>query len=165
MRDVRMHWKESRIFLGKNTVAQVALGRTVEEEYKDNLHIISQKLEGNSGLLFTNRSKQEALTYFSTLEFPEFSKAGFLPEETIVLKPGVLAFNPSIMEQLRKLGLVVETNNGKLELRTAFTAATKGVALTPEQATMLKHMDRPLTKFKVGIECYCNLTNGKIEEY
>lgn len=42
MRDVRMDWKESRIFLGKNSIAQVALGRTVEEEYKDNLHLISQ---------------------------------------------------------------------------------------------------------------------------
>ena len=42
MRDVRMHWKESRIFLGKNTIAQVALGRTSEEEYKENLHCISE---------------------------------------------------------------------------------------------------------------------------
>jgi hypothetical protein len=79
-----MDWKESRIFLGKNSVAQVALGRTTEEEYKDNLHLISQvklllstlhfdnvlavcvflqRLEGNSGLLFTNRSKKEALRY------------------------------------------------------------------------------------------------------
>ena len=37
-----MHWKESRIFLGKNTIAQVALGRTSEEEYKENLHCISE---------------------------------------------------------------------------------------------------------------------------
>ena len=44
MKDVRMDWKESRIFLGKNSIAQVALGRTVEEEYKDNLHLISQVL-------------------------------------------------------------------------------------------------------------------------
>ena len=42
MRDVRMHWKESRIFLGKNSIAQIALGRTEAEEYKENLHLISQ---------------------------------------------------------------------------------------------------------------------------
>lgn len=30
-----------RLFLGKNSIAQIALGRTPEEEYKDNLRHIS----------------------------------------------------------------------------------------------------------------------------
>ena len=42
MRNIRMDWKESRLFLGKNSVAKIALGRTEEEEYKENLHLISQ---------------------------------------------------------------------------------------------------------------------------
>lgn len=42
MRNIRMDWKESRLFLGKNSIAKIALGRTEEEEYKENLHIISQ---------------------------------------------------------------------------------------------------------------------------
>ena len=78
---MRMHWRESRIFLGKKKVAQIALGRTEEEEYKENLHLISQRLGGDSGLLFTSRSKPEVLRYFSELDFPEFAKAGHLPEE------------------------------------------------------------------------------------
>lgn len=41
-KDVRMHLRESKIFLGKNTVAQIALGRSPEDEYKDNLRQISQ---------------------------------------------------------------------------------------------------------------------------
>lgn len=53
-KDVRADWKESRylnpsytcsslirLFLGKNSIAQIALGRTPEEEYKDNLRHIS----------------------------------------------------------------------------------------------------------------------------
>jgi Insertion domain in 60S ribosomal protein L10P len=70
-----------------------------------------------------------------------------------------------MMEQLRKLGLVVEMNNGQLELRTAFIAAKQGEPLTPEQATLLKHLDMPISKFKVDIITYCNLKNGNVEEY
>lgn len=164
MRHVRMDWRESRIFLGKNSVAKIALGRTEEEEYMDNLHLISQKLVGQSGLLFTNRSKKEVLKYFKALEFPEFPKAGFVPEENIVVKVGVLDFTVSMVDQLRKLGLIVEVKDGKLELREQYIAAKKGVALTPEQATMLKHLNRPLTHFKVGVESYWR-KDGKIEEF
>ena len=42
MRGIRMDWRESKLFLGKNSVAKIALGRTEEEEYKENLHLISQ---------------------------------------------------------------------------------------------------------------------------
>jgi mRNA turnover protein 4 len=59
VRDVRADLKESRLFLGKNSVAQVALGRSPEEEVRDNLRNVSSKLDGDSGLLFTNRSKKE----------------------------------------------------------------------------------------------------------
>lgn len=41
MREIRFQWKESKIFMGKNTVAQVAFGRSPEEEYKDNLRNVS----------------------------------------------------------------------------------------------------------------------------
>ena len=42
IRSIRMEWKESKIYLGKHTTAQIALGRTAEDEYKDNLRNISK---------------------------------------------------------------------------------------------------------------------------
>ena len=39
----------------------LALGRTTEDEYKDNLHKLSKHLRGQTGLLFTNKSKEEVL--------------------------------------------------------------------------------------------------------
>ena len=45
LKDVRMDWKESRIYMGKNRVAQVALGRTEEEEIRDNIRFISEVSE------------------------------------------------------------------------------------------------------------------------
>lgn len=41
-KDIRMHFKESKIFMGKNKLAQVALGRSTEDEFKDNLMNLSQ---------------------------------------------------------------------------------------------------------------------------
>ena len=42
MRQVRMDWKESKLFMGKNSVAQIALGKTIEDEYQPNLRQISK---------------------------------------------------------------------------------------------------------------------------
>ncbi len=39
---MRMDWKDSRFFLGKNKIMQVALGRNAEEEYQENMHKISE---------------------------------------------------------------------------------------------------------------------------
>jgi hypothetical protein len=38
------------MFLGKNSVAQIALGRTPEEEYKDNLRHVAKVCTTDSGL-------------------------------------------------------------------------------------------------------------------
>jgi mRNA turnover protein 4 len=46
-KDVRMEWRESRFFLGKNTISRIALGRTPEDEYKDNLRHVSEVENGN----------------------------------------------------------------------------------------------------------------------
>lgn len=40
--DVRVDFKDSKLFMGKNSIAQLAFGRTVEEEYKDNLRNMSK---------------------------------------------------------------------------------------------------------------------------
>ena len=55
-KDVRMHWRESKIFMGKNKIAQIALGRSPEDEFKDNLRHVSEVIKGRSGkgsLLFS----------------------------------------------------------------------------------------------------------------
>lgn len=39
----------------------IALGKSADDEYKDNLHSISSELKGQTGLLFTNKTKKEVL--------------------------------------------------------------------------------------------------------
>jgi len=152
-REVRMHFKESKIFMGKNSVAQIALGKTTEDEYKDNLKNVSKLLEGNVGLLFTSRADEEILDYFQNYDHPEYAKAGAIPDETVVIPAGELVFPVSMLDELRKLGLIVEVDNGKLTLREPYTAAAVGTPLTPEQARILVKLEKPIISFTIKLLC------------
>eukprot|EP00128_Syssomonas_multiformis_P007702 Colp12_sorted_trinity150504_noHs@16388 len=162
-REIRMDWKESKIFMGKNSIAQIALGRNPEEEYKDNLRHVSKKLEGSVGLLFTNRKKDEVLKYFKSYAAADFAKAGAIPTEEIVLQPGVLDFPTTMLDTLRKLGMVVEVDDGTVVLRSPITISSVGVPLTPEQAKILVKLDTRTIEFKVRVEA--SWENGKYKEY
>jgi mRNA turnover protein 4 len=61
IKDLRMLHKDDRYFLGKNSVMSIALGRSPEEEPRDNLHQLSKHLTGNSGLFFTSRPRKEVV--------------------------------------------------------------------------------------------------------
>jgi len=97
------------------------------------------------------------------LSYPEYAKAGAIPNETIVLQPGPLQFSGTMLEHLRKLGLVVEIDNGTLELRSSFVACKTGIPLSPEQAKLLVHLEKPLIEFKIKVESFW--VDGKVEEY
>jgi mRNA turnover protein 4 len=161
-KDVREHFEGSKISLGKNKLMQTALGKSSEDEYKENMHLIGDKLVGESGLLFTDLPKKEVITYFENLRVSDFAKAGVVPKESIIIKPGPLTFPPDMLDQLRKLGMVVEIKNGTVVLQTGFQATTKGVALSPEQAKVLVHMGKKISVFKVNVTGYWH--DGEFED-
>jgi len=60
---LRTYFREEKsVFLmGKNTVMQVALGKTEEEAYKPNMHLLAENLRGNSGLFFSNKEPESII--------------------------------------------------------------------------------------------------------
>ena len=82
---------------------------------------------------------------------PMEAKAGVIPKDSIVMKPGPLKFPVDMIDQLRKLGLVVEIENGVIVLKTTFQVAKKGTALSPEQAKILVHMGKKICVFNVQV--------------
>jgi mRNA turnover protein 4 len=150
-KDVRVDWRESKIFMGKNKVAQVAFGRSPEEEYKTNLRNISNLMEGNVGVLFTSRPKKEVTKYFKKFSYKDFAKAGTVLDDEIVLEPGFLDFPVSMVEELRLLGMVAEADNGKVALRSRIVVAKSGEPITPEQAKILVKMDMRTVDFKLSL--------------
>ena len=60
--------EDSRFFLGKNKVIQVALGKTPEDEHADNTHLLSKYMRGQVALMLTNKSKEELEKYMADRE-------------------------------------------------------------------------------------------------
>lgn len=100
------------------------------------------------GLLFTKRPREEVLKYFDTLSVADYAPPGFVHSETIVLPAGELGAWPvSMMDQFRKLGVVVEVEDGLLLNRHELNMCTAGEPITPEGAKLLV---RPTAVLLVG---------------
>ena len=77
-KEVRARWRESSLFLGKNKLMALALGRTPEEEVRDNLRHVARRLRGGAALLATSRPKTEVLDFFAKFSRAQFATAGAL---------------------------------------------------------------------------------------
>ena len=91
------------------------------------------------------------IRYFKKFSAFDYAKAGAIPSKDIILPAGELNFPGSMLDQLRKLGLTVELDNGKISLKSMFIVAANGEPLTPEQAKLLVHMKQPLIAFKINL--------------
>ena len=70
MADVRRRFVAGRTFLGKNKVAQVALGRSESEAYAPQTHLVSDHLLGQCGLLFTDEPEEDVIRSAAQLVTP-----------------------------------------------------------------------------------------------
>ncbi|XP_043256928.1 mRNA turnover protein 4 homolog [Colletes gigas] len=151
LKDLRAEWKDSRFFFGKNKVIALALGKSKENEISDGLHKLSEALKGQCGLLFTNRTKKEVLKWMEEYEVLEYARSGFIIDETITLPEGPMPdFAHSLEPHLRQLGMPTALQKGVVTLIKEYTVCKKGQALTPEQARILKLLDKPLATFKLS---------------
>jgi len=150
---VRQEFKQdSRFFFGKNNVMAIALGRSSENEYKDGLHKISKRFQGQCGLMFTNRPISQVLEYFASFKELDYARAGHEVDETVTLPAGPLEhFAFSMEPQLRKLGLPTQLQKGVITLLSDFVVCTEGDKLTPDQARILKLLEKTLATFRVTL--------------
>eukprot|EP01059_Diplonema_ambulator_P012589 TRINITY_DN2297_c0_g1_i1.p1 TRINITY_DN2297_c0_g1~~TRINITY_DN2297_c0_g1_i1.p1 ORF type:complete len:222 (+),score=33.30 TRINITY_DN2297_c0_g1_i1:64-729(+) len=147
---VRQDLSDSRIFMGNNKVMAVALGRTKEDSYKENLFKIARRLTGSCGLLFTNRSKKEIKDYFSGFEIADYARSG--TPSTIdwtVPKGPITQFGHEMMDQLVKLGLPIKLDRGTLLCLADTTVAQEGEPLTPQATQLMKLWDIKSIQFKI----------------
>lgn len=165
IKDVRNSWKHSRFFFGKNKVMMVALGKSAEEEYRDNLHRVSKRLMGNVGLLFTNKTKDEVVKYFEGFVETDYARSGNIATETVVLPEGPLEdFQHSMEPQLRQLHLPTSLKKGIIHLTSEHTVCKVGDTLTPEQARILKLFAKPMAEFKLKLAASWS-NNGAFEVF
>ena len=160
---------EGRIFLGKNKLLQIALGRTPEDEYSDNLHKLSKSLSGSVGILCTNQNAPDVEGYFANLQVEDFARAGATSPKTVLLTKGQIETHPvSMVEQFRKLGMPVEVKNGRVAFvggREEWEVCKEGRELSVEQCKILVHMGVKLATFRIGLVCRWEKDEGSVEEF
>ncbi|XP_040079107.2 mRNA turnover protein 4 homolog [Ixodes scapularis] len=157
LKDVRQEWKDSRFYFGKNKVMAVALGRCIDEDHRENLHRVSERLRGQCGLFFTNAPKEKVLTWFEEYSDPDFARSGFRATERVFLDAGPLPqFQHSLEPHLRHLGLPTSLQKGVVTLIKDHEVCKEGEVLKPEQASILKLLGIKMAEFKVSMEFLWN---------
>jgi mRNA turnover protein 4 len=160
---------DGRIFLGKNKLLQIALGRGPEDEYSDNLHKLSKILSGSVGILCTNQSASDVEEYFAKLAVEDFARAGAIAPRSVSLTKEQVETHPvSMVEQFRKLGLPVEVKNGRVSFiggRDEWELCKEGKELTVEQCKILVHFGVKLAVFKIDLVCRWERDEGTVEEF
>lgn len=89
--------------------------------------------------------------YFKNFSSLDYAKAGTIANEDFVLEPGPLTFPVSMIDELRKLGMVVEADNGTVQLRSKVVVQSSGAAITPEQAKILVKLEKRTVTMKIAL--------------
>ncbi|KAJ2162038.1 mRNA turnover and ribosome assembly protein [Coemansia sp. RSA 552] len=170
LKKARRELSTSRFLMGSNRVMAKALGTTVEEELKDNLHKVSAALVGDVGLLCTNQAVDEVKKVFDTFEMKDYARAGNIASYRVVVPAGevVRGFTketfPNNMEpQLRALGMHTRLKQGKITIDNDYVICEEGDKLTPNQSHLLKHFWEKMATFKIKLVAHWHQSGEFVE--
>ena len=159
--------RDSKFFIGKNKVVQVALGRSPEEETADNSHQLSKYMRGQVCLLFTNKTEKEVQTFIDEHHEPDFAKSGTKATFTVFLEKGteaLEAYGHGMEPYLRQLGLPTKLNMQKIELLADTFVCRQGDELSVEQCKILKLLGHQMASFSLKLRVARD-QKGKLKEY
>ena len=129
--------------------------------------MVGGKLEGQVGLIFTNRTRNDIVNFLNGYAVPEFATPGVeaIADVELLSGPDVFkGYSTSNEEYLKKLGLELEISDSKIHLAKPFMAAEKGKPLTVEQAKILKFLGIKLSQFRLFPVAYWS-KSGEFEEF
>lgn len=132
---IQNQMRDSKFFIGKNKVMQVALGKHPEDEAADNSHVLSQYLRGQVCILFTNKAEKELQKEIESHRDPDYAKAGTKATYTVFLQKGkeaLDAYGHGMETHLRQLGLPTKLNMQKIELLADTFVCREGEELSVE---------------------------------
>jgi len=150
---IRLDFKEGRIFLGKNKLMGLALGRTPEDEYGMNMRVLGKGCSGSVGLLMTDANESTVISYFNNLSVEDFARSGSEAPSKVVLTPAMVETHPvNMVDQFRKLKLPVQVLNGKVTLvGKEHVLCKKGDVLSADTCKILVHFGIKMAEIKVEL--------------
>lgn len=147
----------SKFILGSNAILQVALGRSPSDELRTNLHLLSEKIKGQVGLLFTSLPSDEVTRIIDEFEHEDYARAGAKATHDFRIKEGPVpdgAHGPlqhTMEPQLRKYGMPTKLNKGVIEVLSDFVVCKEGKVLDANQAAILKVFDEKMAVFSLKL--------------
>jgi mRNA turnover protein 4 len=129
--------------------------------------LVAKYLKGETGLLFTNKSAEDAEFFFKTFAHTEFANPGESAITTVELMPGKEVFqnfSSSNEQYLRKLGLDLCVEDGKINLEKPYLAAEVSKQMNVNQTRVLKFLGIKLAEFKLTPVFRWD-KDGKTKEY
>jgi mRNA turnover protein 4 len=150
-KNIRTEWIDSRFFLGKNRVMEMALLQAAEQNPKvQALAELAGDLSGQVGLLFTKKSIVDVEKVFQEQTEADFARAGFIPNTTLKIPAGKLENVPhSMAEWLQHQGMNVRLERGVIVVAVEYTLCTTGIPITPDQGKLLKYFGHKLAIFRL----------------
>merc|ERR1712166_204319 len=158
---------DSKFFIGKNKVIQVGLGRTSEDEFADNTHLLSKYMIGHVCLLATNKTHEKMIEELKEKEVEDFATAGVNATYDVFLAKGteaLSAYPHSLEPYLKLLGLSIKLNFQKLELLPDVYVCKEGQVLNVEQSKILKLLGYKMSTFRLTFLCQ-RTQKGKFREF
>lgn len=141
VKEMRLRLEPSKVYMGKNSLIQVAIREFEDTEKRPNLACLSPYLRGKVGILFSNAPPEEIVSAFEDFHESAFAITGQEVSETIEMEEGPLDYPVSMAPLLAKLGVPVEAKHGELHLNANYTVCTAGDTLSKHQAHLLKLLD------------------------
>ncbi|POS84746.1 hypothetical protein EPUL_003657 [Erysiphe pulchra] len=154
-----------------------ALGLTPEEAYQNNIDQLARHLNGNVGLLFTNRDPKIIIQYFQNLSKIDFARAGTIAARDFTIPAGAVLSRGgeipdeddvpmahSIEPELRKLGVPTSLVKGKIILQNDYAVCKQGALLDSRQTRLLKLFGVAMAEFNVTLKAYWSSASEEVEE-
>ena len=163
---------------GKTKVMALALGTTPETACAPNINKLAPYITGAVGLLFTSRSPQSVLDFFSSFRPLDFARAGNVSPRDFTIPSGVVysrggeipetedePLSHTIEPTLRKLGVPTRLIKGKvtLEMDGGYQVCKAGDTLDSRQTALLKMFGIAVAEFKVQMKARWSKDREEIE--
>lgn len=161
----------TRLFIGKNRVMSLALGKDAASAQVSGAHQLAARLSGDVGLMFSRMSPVDLQAHLRDLSGTEWARTGNIAPRTIEIER-IGEFEPlrrdddmepipaTAEPQLRQAGLPCQLRGGHIILtQPSYVVCQEGDTLTADQCRLLKLLGFPLVEFSVDLVAHLHQGN------
>ncbi|KAM0686046.1 60S acidic ribosomal protein P0, partial [Conglomerata obtusa] len=145
LQNMKLAWRDTTdILLGKNTVIKKALEELAKEN--DNYNKIIDLIKLNVAFIFSKEDPQEIKKIMLNNSRNTYASIGMIAQDDVWIEKQITNMGPERTKYFQALNIFTQITKGKVEIKTACKALSKGDKVGPSQANLLTLLDiKPFT--------------------